>query len=93
MPEHEAMADTVLCLFRYSVLLGCPPVFAGPLAGNFQPAPGSFGIKGVLSRTPKLKGNKFTNYRCPIARLAGSQNRGTTDLLPFDDKSVVRSVL
>src|SRR3974377_2370667 len=42
---------------------------------------------------PKLKENKFANYVRPIARLTGSQNRRTTGLLPFDDESIMRSIL
>ena len=34
---------------------------ADPLAGNFQPAPGSFGSKGEFGRTTKLEGNEVTN--------------------------------
>jgi hypothetical protein len=57
---------------RSSVFHGFSPVFSGPLAGNFQPAAGSFGNKEEFNGTAKLKGNKFANYARPIAGPAWS---------------------
>jgi hypothetical protein len=82
-----------LCLISYSVLLGSPSFFASPLAGNFQPTPGSFESNGKFNGAAKLKGNKFTSYAHSIARSTWSWNRGTTGLPPFDEESVMRSIL
>jgi len=68
-------------------------IFADPVGGDLQPASDPFGGKEEFNLATEFVWNKFTDYVCPITRVAWTLNRRAIDLLPFDNESIMRSII
>src|SRR5262249_40998200 len=59
-------------------------VVAQPVGRKFQAAMYPIGSKHKVDATAEFVGDEVTNGAGPIAGLAGSDDRGASDLLPFE---------